>query len=346
MSALRFAAYLRLSTTDKQDPALSFPSQLKGCQHKAVEHGGEVACEFTDQESGAKQDRPGWSQLLHEARDRDSRRFDAVVIYSTSRLARDRFVAALFERELRDVTVPIHYATGAGDPDTPEGALFVGMQQLWDEFERNKLARETKRRIARGLRTGLPHRRTHPYGYRRQLHQLPTSHLGDRSKQPRHTAPRPPTSPRRRRDLPPARRPRPQPQSDLSGLVILPRLPPCSRSSVAARRAPQRTRGTHHRQTTSPPPETAADTGAPPRSARSCAIPSTPAGSSGTASTSPPPATTATDPASAPKKNGPSANKPTTRSSQTSSTQPAKPASSNAPDAKQPRPTAATYSPA
>ena len=182
MSAVRFAFYGRLSTTDKQDPALSFPSQLKACQRKAAELGGEVVCEFTDQESGAKQDRPGWSQLLHEARDRDGRRFDAVVIYSTSRLARDRFVAALFERELRDVTVPIHYATGAGDPDTPEGALFVGMQQLWDEFERNKLARETKRGMREASEQGYRTGGRAPYGYRRQLHQLPTGHLGDRTK--------------------------------------------------------------------------------------------------------------------------------------------------------------------
>jgi DNA invertase Pin-like site-specific DNA recombinase len=141
----RFAFYGRLSTTDKQDPALSFPSQLKACERRVGELGGTITCEFTDQESGAKADRPGWTALTHEARDRTGRRFEAVVIYSTSRLSRDRVHAGLFERELRKVGVPIHYATGAGDPDTPEGSLFIGMQQLWDEFERNKLARETKR---------------------------------------------------------------------------------------------------------------------------------------------------------------------------------------------------------
>ena len=62
-SKLRFAAYLRLSTTDKQDPALSFPSQRKACERKVAELGGEVSCEFTDQESGAKDERPGWSAL-------------------------------------------------------------------------------------------------------------------------------------------------------------------------------------------------------------------------------------------------------------------------------------------
>jgi hypothetical protein len=81
----RFAFYGRLSTTDKQDPALSFPSQRKACERKAAELAGEITCEFTDQESGAKAERPGWTALTAEARDRDGRRFDGVIIYSTSR---------------------------------------------------------------------------------------------------------------------------------------------------------------------------------------------------------------------------------------------------------------------
>jgi len=96
--SVRFAFYGRLSTKDKQDPALSFPSQRKACEKKAVELNGEVVCDFTDQESGAKADRPGWGALTAEARDRDTRRFDAVVIYQTSRRSRDGLHADLFER--------------------------------------------------------------------------------------------------------------------------------------------------------------------------------------------------------------------------------------------------------
>jgi DNA invertase Pin-like site-specific DNA recombinase len=58
-----------------------------------------VEVEFFDQESGAKDDRPGWTSLTQEARDAATRRFDAVVIYQTSRLSRDRVSAGLFHRE-------------------------------------------------------------------------------------------------------------------------------------------------------------------------------------------------------------------------------------------------------
>lgn len=49
----RFAWYGRLSTKDKQDPTLSFPSQREACATKATELGGEIVCEFTDQEAVA-----------------------------------------------------------------------------------------------------------------------------------------------------------------------------------------------------------------------------------------------------------------------------------------------------
>jgi site-specific DNA recombinase len=144
--SLRFAFYGRLSTDDKQDQTLARPSQLEACRRKVGELGGEIVAEFFGQESGAKDDRPGWTALTHEARDAATRRFDAVVIYQTSRLSRDRVSAGLFHRELRKVGVEIHYAIGAGDPATAEGGLMIALQQAFDEYERRRLSRETKQR--------------------------------------------------------------------------------------------------------------------------------------------------------------------------------------------------------
>ena len=88
----------------------------------------------------------------------------------------------MFERELRKVGVAIHYATGGGDPSTPEGSLMIGMQQLWDEFERNRLSRETKRGMREASEQGYRAGGRAPYGYRRRLHELPDGHRGDRAK--------------------------------------------------------------------------------------------------------------------------------------------------------------------
>jgi site-specific DNA recombinase len=110
----RFAFYGRVSTVDKQDPTLSFPSQERACQAKARELGGEIVCVFTDQASGTTADRPGWSALVVEAR-QPERRFDGVICFSTSRLARDLVMAGLFERELRHAGVGI---TTSKEPGT------------------------------------------------------------------------------------------------------------------------------------------------------------------------------------------------------------------------------------
>jgi hypothetical protein len=40
---------LRSSPPPTGRTRLSFPSQLKACEHKVVELGGEVTCRFTDQ---------------------------------------------------------------------------------------------------------------------------------------------------------------------------------------------------------------------------------------------------------------------------------------------------------
>ena len=169
--SLRCAFYGRLSTDDKQDQTLARPSQLEACRRKASELGGEIVVEFFDQESGAKDDRPGWTSLTQEARDAATRRFDAVVIYQTSRLSRDRVSAGLFHRELRKVGVQIHYAIGAGDPSTAEGGLLIALQQAFDEYERAKLSRETKRGMRENARQGFRVGGRAPYGYR--LHHRP-----------------------------------------------------------------------------------------------------------------------------------------------------------------------------
>lgn len=119
---------------------------------------------------------------MAEAANRDTRRFDAVVIYNTARLSRDRVHAGLFERELRKVGVPIHYATGGGDPTTPEGRMMTGLQQIFDQFERDRLVRETKRGMTEATEQGFRVGGRAPYGYRRVLEALPEGHRGDKSK--------------------------------------------------------------------------------------------------------------------------------------------------------------------
>jgi DNA invertase Pin-like site-specific DNA recombinase len=162
----RFAWYGRLSTKDKQDPTLSFPSQREACAAKAAELGGEIVCEFTDQEAGRRDDRAGWADLLREAKERDARRFDAVIVYSTSRLSRDLFHALTYERELTRAGIEVFYSLTAGDQTSPEGRLIRHMFQALDQFEVEKLGREVRRGQKENTRQGYRNGGRAPYGYR------------------------------------------------------------------------------------------------------------------------------------------------------------------------------------
>jgi site-specific DNA recombinase len=162
----KFAWYGRLSTKDKQDPTLSFPSQREACAAKAAELGGRIVCEFTDQETGRRDDRAGWGELIREAKERDARRFDAVVVYSTSRLSRELFHALAFERELARAGVEIFYALTAGDQTSPEGRLIRHMFQALDQFEVEKLGREVRRGQTENTKQGYRNGGRAPYGYR------------------------------------------------------------------------------------------------------------------------------------------------------------------------------------
>jgi DNA invertase Pin-like site-specific DNA recombinase len=114
-----FAAYARISTRDKQDLSLSFPSQFEAGHKRVAEMGGSVVCEFIDEQTGADDDRPGWSELIAEARDRGHRRFDGVVLYSTSRLSRDRVSAGLLNASFASSASPSSTRTRAPTPPRP-----------------------------------------------------------------------------------------------------------------------------------------------------------------------------------------------------------------------------------
>jgi len=120
--------------------------------------------------------RPRGAQRRH-------RRFDAVVIYSTSRLARDLFRALAYERELARAGVEVFYAVATGDQTSPEGRLVRHIFQALDQFEVEKLGRETRRGQTENARQGYRNGGRAPYGYRleREAHPDPRrARAGDR----------------------------------------------------------------------------------------------------------------------------------------------------------------------
>lgn len=79
----------RISTRDKARPLPQLPKPVHGGTQARCGVAGRSFASSPTNRRGADDDRPGWSELIFEARDRRNQRFDGVVLNSTSRLSRD-----------------------------------------------------------------------------------------------------------------------------------------------------------------------------------------------------------------------------------------------------------------
>ena len=113
------AAYLR-SSKDRHD--LSIDSQRRALHEHAKAHGLAIVAEFADAvESGKDEDRPGFQAMLGALRDRD-RGWTVVLALDTSRIARRRHLALIFEHEAEKAGVQVQYRS-VPDTDPITGML-------------------------------------------------------------------------------------------------------------------------------------------------------------------------------------------------------------------------------
>ena len=171
MNRLRCAPYCRYST-DLQNP-LSIQDQLRQCRAFADGEGWIVLTEhcYADEAvSGVGADRPGLSQLLHEAA-RVPRPFDVVLVDDTSRLSRNQGeVARIFER-LKFCGIRIIAVSQGIDSDHEQADVLVTVHGLVDALYVKELAKKTHRGMEGRVLAGL-HAGGRCYGYRNV--RLPT----------------------------------------------------------------------------------------------------------------------------------------------------------------------------
>jgi DNA invertase Pin-like site-specific DNA recombinase len=103
---MRVALYLR-SSKDRHD--LSLDAQRRALHEHAASSGLVPVVEYADAvESGADADRPGFQRLLAALRDRE-RGWSGVLALDTSRIARRRHLALIFEHEAEKAGVTVIY---------------------------------------------------------------------------------------------------------------------------------------------------------------------------------------------------------------------------------------------
>jgi DNA invertase Pin-like site-specific DNA recombinase len=152
---VKVALYLRVSTTD-QDPE----SQGREVRAFVTARGWEVEESYQDVGvSGARASRPALDRLLQDAW---RGKFEAVVVWDLSRLARSTLHALELLREFEQTNVRFIAVKQTFDTATPLGKAFFTLAAMFAELERAILIERVRAGMARaraeGKRIGRPER--------------------------------------------------------------------------------------------------------------------------------------------------------------------------------------------
>lgn len=143
----RVAAYYRVSTEGQGRSGLGLEAQRRAVRSLCEGRGWGIVAEFTEVESGKRNDRPQLNAALDHARLTGAK----LVVAKLDRLSRD----AAFTLQLRSSSVDF---TCADNPDI--NRLTIGLLAVINEDERERISERTKAALAaakaRGQRLGNP----------------------------------------------------------------------------------------------------------------------------------------------------------------------------------------------
>ncbi len=128
------AAYIREST-EEQGKGYSPDAQRVAIQQFAAANDLVIVEEYVDYHSAwrGSEDRPEFQGLMRDAADK---RFSTVIVYHTSRFARDQILAKKYKRFLRENGIRIVSVTQplGDDPSDPSAFLVESIHEMFDEF--------------------------------------------------------------------------------------------------------------------------------------------------------------------------------------------------------------------
>ena len=127
---MKAITYYRISTADKQTVGM----QEKAVRDYAEREGIQILKEYIDiGQSGTKESRPQFDELLKDMRDKD---FDCVLVYKLDRIGRSvNHLIKLFE-EFEKKGIKFISVTQSFNTTTPEGKLMMRMLIILAEYER------------------------------------------------------------------------------------------------------------------------------------------------------------------------------------------------------------------
>lgn len=144
--------YARVSTDEQAEKGYSLKSQLEEGKRKALSLGyteEQILC-LTDDESGAKLNRPGLNRLRELVAGPDKP--EAVILFDPDRLARKLSYQLMLTDEITGAGVKLHFVQ-FDYKKTAEGQMYYQLRGMFAEYEREKI----RERTIRGRLTKLKH---------------------------------------------------------------------------------------------------------------------------------------------------------------------------------------------
>lgn len=156
---MKAVIYARYSSHNQREESIE--GQLRECHEFAQKNGFSVVDEYCDRAiSGKTDNRPMFQKLI---KDSEKGHFDAVIMYTLDRFARNRYDSAIYKAKLKKNGVRVFYAKQPM-PDTPEGIILESVLEGYAEYYSENLARSIKRGLKENALHGI-YMSSPPLGY-------------------------------------------------------------------------------------------------------------------------------------------------------------------------------------
>ena len=131
--------YARFSSSSQREESID--TQIRECMSYAHRHDMIVIKTYSDKaKSGRTANRPQFQRMVKDA---ETGKFQAVILYTIDRFARNRFDAAYYKAKLKDCGVKVYYAK-QDMGDGPEAILIEAMMEGYAEYYSASLSRAVK----------------------------------------------------------------------------------------------------------------------------------------------------------------------------------------------------------
>ena len=132
--------YARYSSHNQREESIE--GQIRECTAYANRNGMVIVGEYIDRALTGKNDnRANFQKMIHDS---EKRNWDAVIVYTLDRIARNRYDSAMYKAKLKKNGVRLYYAKQV-IPDGPEGIILESVLEGMAEYYSENLARNVQR---------------------------------------------------------------------------------------------------------------------------------------------------------------------------------------------------------